>query len=635
MTNKLRLSSIRLTMFNSIPKTNKISFFTALGIVLLILVQHFRYNTWDNEPKANSFDWDNFGYYLYLPAILENNDLATLEVTSKYFESQKPSNSFYQVMHLGDESKPLIVYPMGIAYFYAIPYIGVKAVMSLFYENHSSFDRPFHVVISLWCLFFILFCIALLRRILLRFFSDKVTALSLLLLIFGTNTFFYMAYFPQIVHPILFGFYVIFLYLMIKWHENPSLKNGLFLGLCFSFCMLLRPSSFFLIPLFLFWDIQNFGGFWKKIKWLIAQYKSILLLTLSGFILTIPQLLYWKMQSNEYLFFSYSVDWFDFTQPQLWNGLFGYRAGWIFHHPFVLVCLLGLILLIKSKTKYGLAILIASIFQIWFVLSWSNYWYGSGFGHRGFTEFQVFFVFVVALIVKWLFNKNNVLKYIGVGGLMILASVGVIRIIQYNQGIWGMPNLSPQYANEYYLSLTKESVDFSKLYTNDESDETFKSRVINNPGLFESHYSYVQDFSYFNHPYVIETGTAQGKAFQFHPDVLYNPTSRIPYITLNQKPGSGVEISVLVNNLGDNNGKKAFIVFEVSDKNNHTKYLYSSTPIIFDDIPVGTWTKVSNLKELLDLRFKDDIYSIYIYNPEGCKFLADDIKVLNLKYNIP
>ena len=70
----------------------KISFsnLSIIAIIILICLQHFRYNTWDNQPQADSFHWDNFGYYLYLPAIFENQDLETLENTKKYFEEVKP-----------------------------------------------------------------------------------------------------------------------------------------------------------------------------------------------------------------------------------------------------------------------------------------------------------------------------------------------------------------------------------------------------------------------------------------------------------------------------------------------------------------------------------------------------------------
>tara|TARA_B100001109_G_C18864069_1_gene475840 strand:+ start:5818 stop:7677 length:1860 start_codon:yes stop_codon:yes gene_type:complete len=616
-----------------LPQKNRFSYIAVLFTVAVLITVHLRNNTWDNQPKANSFDWDNFGYYLYLPAIIESGDLHTLETTSNYFEAVKPSYSFYQVKYV--DENPVIVYPMGLAMFYAPPYIATKAVMSVVYSDYSSFDRPFHIVISLWCFAFVIYSIFLLRKILLRYFKDSIVALSILILIFGTNTFFYQAYFPQIVHPILWGLYLVFLDLTIKWHEKQSIRNSILVGLTFSLCMLIRPSSFFLLIIFSLWGIHSIKDLPSRILWYLGKIKFLVVIAVSGFLLTIPQLLYWKMQTGDYFHFSYAVDWFDFSQPQIKNGFFGFRTGWAFHHPVVLLILVGLFTLFQKRNQYGLPILIATIAQVWFILSWSNYWYGSGFGHRGFTEYQALLVFPLASCINYSFRQIKIVKIMALSLFIGLALIGVLRVYQYSIGVWGMSNISEKYAKENYFALSAQTVNRDLLDPSWAGDDVLRQKLQEMPSKFVTHTVYKQDFEELG--YLNETiyNEEQGQCFQLSPEVSFTPAYRSFYHILESRAGSGVELSCKINPTANNEGKKAYLVFEVMDVELKMRYYYSSIAIDFNQLEQFKWSTQSVIRDLPDIRFHDDIYSIYVYNPDGASFLVDDIELKSIAYQYP
>lgn len=153
----------------------KSSLIIAAFISIFLIAQHISYNQWDNEPNPECFTWDIFGYYLYLPAVFENQDVTTLEKTKEYFNKVKPSPYFYQI-HNSPTGQPVTMYPVGLSIFYATPYLITRAGLSLAGSEKKSFDKPYHVAISLWALLFAIITVFLLRKLLLNFFSDYVTS---------------------------------------------------------------------------------------------------------------------------------------------------------------------------------------------------------------------------------------------------------------------------------------------------------------------------------------------------------------------------------------------------------------------------------------------------------------------------
>ncbi len=607
----------------------KISFsnLSIIAIIILICLQHFRYNTWDNQPQADSFHWDNFGYYLYLPAIFENQDLETLENTKKYFEEVKPSYSFYQVKQT-ELGKPVIVYPMGLAIVYAPPYLVTKAFLELTGKESSSFARPYHFTISMWCLLLVFASLFLLQKILRRYFSDKVTAIAIFAMFMGSNSFFYGAYFPQIVHPVLFFIYLLFIELTIRWHEKQSKILSSALGALYCFSVIIRPSSIFLVSILVLWGVGKEFSVLEKILFWLKRFKHVLLMVLAAILVCIPQLLYWKMQSGNYLYFSYAVDWFDFTDPNIWKGIFGGRTGWAFHHPIILLGLIGLFWSVFKRKQFSIAIFIFSILQIWFILSWSNYWYGGGFGHRGFTEFQGVLAIMFAVFVAQTIQQNKLFKTLGIAIVVVFTLVGLIRIVQYDNFIWGKPNMSSEYAKENYFQINPKAVDYSTLYPASRGDEAFKSRVNGINNVFNSEIIYLQDFEHLKARNIISEGS--NKALKMDETLELSKANKFPYNSMNPKPGDGVKISFAFK--ANSSTKNAFLIFEIMDRKQKTRYHYTAIPIELENSTPSQWSNKAIYKELPDIRFDTDIVSIYVYNPNKSTFFVDNLEIRHYKF---
>ena len=173
---------------------------------------------------------DAFGYYMYLPGMFIYKDLTRLEwipaIDNKYSMT-------------GGTGYPAEKLPNGN---YAYKYLGGVAIMEmpLFFigdaiARHSSypadgFSLPYQYALSLGVLLYCVLSIFLLRKILLLYFTDLTTAITLLLLCLGTNMIQYVAIDNCQSHSYIFVLYVIVLYTTLRWHQKPGMLWAILTG---------------------------------------------------------------------------------------------------------------------------------------------------------------------------------------------------------------------------------------------------------------------------------------------------------------------------------------------------------------------------------------------------------------------
>ncbi len=68
----------------------------------------------------------------------------------------------------------------------------------------------------------------------LKYFSEFVTALSILTVTIGTNLYYYATIEGTMSHVYSFSLIAIFIYLTVKWYEKPMLKTICLIGLLVS-----------------------------------------------------------------------------------------------------------------------------------------------------------------------------------------------------------------------------------------------------------------------------------------------------------------------------------------------------------------------------------------------------------------
>ncbi len=357
---------------------------TALGILIFVLAQfYFGFS-------ELAISWDSFGYYLYLPYTFIYNDLSFSDLThvQSMADLYDSTDTLYQLTYVPNGNH-VIKYPAGMAILMApFFFIGYGLAFILGYPL-DGFSAPYDIMISVGNLVYVIIGIVYLRKVLLHFFSSKITIIVLLSVVIGTN-FLYMATTGAgNSHVPLFTLHAVALYLTIQWHLVPSVKNSLKFGAVIGLMIIARPTEILFLVIPVFWGVKSFKGFFQKYYELITN-KTLSLLFFSIVIIAIGciQLFYWKTITGKWLFYSYdnAGEGFNFLSPYLKDFLFSYRKGWYLYTPIMLLATIGLFFTLFKKYKFGISLLLFVVLNVWVLSSWSCWWYAGSYSQRSVVQ---------------------------------------------------------------------------------------------------------------------------------------------------------------------------------------------------------------------------------------------------------
>ena len=165
----------------------KFSLISIACIFFFISLIRFDDKNWGVDGHNGVLAWDNFGYYLYLPAVFIYDDLKLeksewiIDVREKY----NPSPSFYQA-HYVEGGTHVIQYTMGMAIIYTPAFLLAHAYAS-FSDTYPAdgFSLPYQFSILLYALLIILLGLFFLRKICLYFFNDRLASILIITICLG------------------------------------------------------------------------------------------------------------------------------------------------------------------------------------------------------------------------------------------------------------------------------------------------------------------------------------------------------------------------------------------------------------------------------------------------------------------
>jgi len=370
-------------------------------------------------------------YYSYLPAFFYEKDL------SLSFLNHKTESTLYARYYAPNKTptgNPVIKMTMGMALGY-LPFFCMAHVCStLFDADASGFSESYHFAVQFSSLFYFLLALWFLAKILGYYFSDRVTALTLFILCFGTNVFYYLTIRAGNVHTFDFFLASLFLFYTLQWHRDQSLKQAAALGLTLGLLTLTRPVNFLFILVFLLHDVRLFSGLFSRFK-LLVQHKLQLITAIFCFVLVIfPQSMYWHFVSGQYVFNSYVGEHFFFDRPHLIEGLVGFRKGWLIYTPVMLFALAGLFTMHPKLKAFSHSIPLFMIIYIYITFSWWCWWYGGSFGQRALIDVFPLLALPLALILEKISALTQVYRNINytVIGFFVLLNLFQTMQAKYN-----------------------------------------------------------------------------------------------------------------------------------------------------------------------------------------------------------
>ncbi|MBL4710111.1 MAG: hypothetical protein JKY48_16905 [Flavobacteriales bacterium] len=407
----------------------------------------------ENFGKKGNYgviDWDNFGYYMYLPAYFIHDDIKIQDPEWVHSAQRKYdlSSSFYQA-HYIENGNRVIQYTSGMALLYSPAFVTGHFIAKVTSFPADGFSKPYQFAILIQSLILVFLGLYFLRKLSLSFFNEKLTTVIILIICLGTNYFQISSANTSSPHVYLFCFYACLLYLVYLWHNTPKVKYSFLIGLLSALMILSRANEllFLLIPLL--WVGGKFNSLKEKLSFLLKNKVHLLVIALPLFLFGVIQPIYWNYVTGDWLFDSYTNEDFKLLNPYLTEYLFSYKKGWLLYTPIIILGITGLVALFKKKRQIASLLIIFLIVNVWVLSSWDCWWYADSFSQRSIVQAYPIFVLPFGYLLKSKFSSSKL-------GLSITSFVFLSLIVLNLFQTWQFSNyiIHPsRMTKEYYWNI--------------------------------------------------------------------------------------------------------------------------------------------------------------------------------------
>jgi hypothetical protein len=587
------------------------------------------------NPPRQILTYDTFGYYLYLPGIfiydqLEYSDPSKLEELNEQYGF---TTTFYQFVR-APNMKYLNKYSMGLAFLYLPFFLIAHLIANLAGFPADGLSPPYQYSLLVGGFIYSIIGVFILRKVLLRYFSDLQVAITLALLIFGTNYIYDAIFKGMMPHSMLFSVYALLIWLTIRWHEKPTLKYAVYIGLTAGLLILARPSEIVCMIIPLLWGVTGKESFKHRIVFWKKNIRHLIVAAGCVFMVWIPQMIYWKAITGSFLFYSYANpgEGFDFLSPHTWHVLFSFRKGWLIYSPIMVFALSGFYLLYKKNRELFWPLIIFFILNLYLVSSWTNWWYAESFGQRALIQSYAVMAVPLGFFVQHILdNRRKWLKVLILALSLVFIALNGFQIWQLRHGILDASRMTRAY---YFSIFGKTSVteDQKKLliierpstsrefFMDEENYEKIELAFLG----FEEKESDVGKRKEHYDSLVVQSGKY---SFRMDSTWGFSPGYDIRFKDMTDKDHVWIRASVSIFPTADTRSNDALLVVTFNHKGRYYKYrgVRMSEPEF--DVKPGQWNRVTMDYITPEVRSKRDKLSIYVWYQGNKPFYVDDLKV--------
>ena len=436
------------------------SLFAASVFLIACIWVIFNTRRWNNREVLQ---WDSDGYYLYLPATLIHHDLLHLGFLDSIPATGK--NGAYRfgqgAFLLPSTGKKCNKYTMGVALF-ELPFFLVAhawCVYDIASDPADGYSPPYHLAVAFASAMWAWIGLLVLARFLRRYLNDIPTALCLFTIGLGTNLFFYSSYALGMGHPFLFFLCALLIERTDQWYSSPGWRSATVIGACIGLAAITRPTCILFAIIPLFWGLKDKHIGRGSFTIIQANHSHVLLALATAAVCVLPQLLFWKATSGHYLFYSYCEEGFDFLHPHIFEGLAGFRKGWLVYSPLMVLGIAGLG---SMSGKVGLRSYpwMALCFYITFTyvtFSWRAWWYGGGFGSRVMIETIPLLALPMGLLVQKVIDRGRIFRALFCVIVLVGIGLNMFQQWQYLHGIMHYENMNRALYWQIFLAPSHEA----------------------------------------------------------------------------------------------------------------------------------------------------------------------------------
>ncbi len=377
-----------------------------ISVLLMCYASFFFYPRYQQHTTEAPIAWDVSGYYWYLPSIFIYHDLQHQSFKDSILKKYKPTGEdFQQGMQL-DNGSYVMKYSSGMAVMYLPFFTIANAVAGPMGYPKDGFSMPYQLAIQLGGFLVSILGLWYLRKLLLNFYSDKVVAITLILLVFGTNYLNYSAIDCGMSHCWLFTVYVFILLNTHYFYQAFKTKYAIRVGLLVGLATLTRPTDVISCLIPLLWGMESISvtAIKERIGLVVKNVKALTLAGICAALVISIQLIYWKHVSGHWLVYSYGNQSFSWKHPHAFLYSFNYRCGWLTYAPMMILAIIGLIPFVKNG-KNRVAVIVFCLLNYYIVSAWDIWWYGG----RAMVQSYPLFMFPLAALVSTVLDRKLLL----------------------------------------------------------------------------------------------------------------------------------------------------------------------------------------------------------------------------------
>jgi hypothetical protein len=597
-----------------------------IGLIILSMVV-CKYRSFKERDEVNPYPiaWDVYGYYLYLPATFIYNDLGLedREWIEQTRDKYKPSSTFYQVTN-GKENRQVIVYNIGYSFIYAPGFFIAHQLASMLDYEADGFSKPYQCSLEITAFLLTLLGLFLFRKIALHFFSDKITALLLVIILVGTNYYFQVTYDGTMPHNILFTINCLIIWFTVQWHETKKTKYIVFLALFLGLATLCRPTELLWIFIPLCWGVYDKSTFFEKCQLIKKHFFQIALFSILLLSVIFIQFLYYKYATGYFKVLNLHSERFSFFDPYTYKFLFSYKKGWLLYTPIMIFGIVGFYFLFKANKNIWLGLFLFFIVNLYVTSSWECWWYAASFSQRPMVETYAMMLFPIGYFLNWLSeSKKKWQSMLLFSCLFLLVLLNIFQTWQFLNSIIDAERMTKEY---YWAVFGKTSLQKNeRQYLSVDRNQTiFPDYEDYNGTYFKKEVFHLNFENSTETKNIIDTTAAEGKkSFVLKDDIPYTKAFEIPYNELTSKSYAWIRATTWVYLTAPLSESNSCIVISVENGEQSIKYLTSN----YKNIQPYKWTEVHLDFITPIVRHDDDVVKAYFWNMGPKPVLIDDFKV--------
>ncbi len=390
----------------------------------------------NKHKHVGEFNWqaelwaDQVGYYSYLPTFFIY-DYDGHKLPDDIVEK---TGGGFTVDSVSGKIKTRYTY--GVALM-QVPFFGLVHLYNKVNGlTTDGFSGNYHNIPNYATLFYGIVGLILLYFFLQIHFGKISSALAILIILLGTNLFYYLTDTTGMSHS-----YSLFCFAAVLFFSTKIEKSILHFSLWIFFSMLtivIRPINGIFVLATIFIVLSKREKPLEFIKSIFTK-KNVLAIILIGFICLLPQFIYWHYLSGSLIHDSYQGESFtNLTNPKLIEFWFSFNNGLFPYNPIYFLLIPVFILLSLKRKVSGIVSLLVFLLVSYLCASWYSFSFGCGFGSRNFVEYTVLFSIPLAQFIKRIAQSKWFMKVLFVFPTLIFIIINQLLISNYEKCYKGL-----------------------------------------------------------------------------------------------------------------------------------------------------------------------------------------------------